>query len=53
VKVCLHLLQISFRFGWNLVGECLQNWLNVCSFRENHLETVVISAIVGLDPTDS
>jgi hypothetical protein len=36
-----------------LVEECLQNLLTDFSFRENRLATAVISAIVGMDPTDS
>jgi len=35
------------------VQECTQNLLTDCSFRGNRLETAVISAIVGMDPTDS
>ena len=52
-KLCLYTLQFSFRFGWNLIQEWLQNLLTDCSFREGRLKTAVISAIVGFDPTDS
>ena len=51
--VCLYLMQLSFRFAWNLVEEFLQNLLPDCSFHENRLETAVISATVPKDPTDS
>lgn len=51
-KVWVYLLQFSFRLGWNLVQECVQNLLTDFSFRESRLATAVISVIVGMDPTD-
>jgi hypothetical protein len=43
---------VFFLIWMEFVQECIQNLLTDCSFRGNRLETAVISAIVGMDPTD-
>jgi hypothetical protein len=50
----LHVFTTVFLLIWmEFVQECIQNLLTDCSFRGNRLETAVISATIGMDPTDS